>query len=155
MNISNVNHLVHAYKIAPWRIQRQWIGAALLAVLAFAMVAAIYLDVTAKTAIAGREIQDLHASLTISQQNSANLQSELASLTSTALMRERALTLGFRPVETGEMEYLIVPGYFKPEPAILDAALPQMSSLTMPREYNESLIEWLDEKISDSARGLQ
>ncbi len=63
MNIPNVNHTVinyvFAYKQAPWRIQRQWIGTFLLAVLGIAMVAALYLDVTAQAAISGREIQDL------------------------------------------------------------------------------------------------
>ena len=52
MNIQNVNHLVHAYKIAPWRVQRQWIGSALLMVVALAMVATLYLDVTSQAAIA-------------------------------------------------------------------------------------------------------
>ena len=64
MNIQNVNHLVHAYKVSPWRVQRQWIGTALLAVVALAMVATLYLDVTSQAAIAGREIQDLTALIT-------------------------------------------------------------------------------------------
>ena len=55
MNIPNVNHYIHAYKIAPWRVQRQWIGNALLAVVALAMVSTLYLDVTSQAAIAGRE----------------------------------------------------------------------------------------------------
>ena len=53
MNIPNVNHYIHAYKIAPWRVQRQWIGNALLAVVALAMVSTLYLDVTSQAAIAG------------------------------------------------------------------------------------------------------
>ena len=65
MNIQNVNHLVHAYKIAPWRVQRQWIGTVLLAVVVLAMIATLYLDVTSQAAIAGREIQDLTASISV------------------------------------------------------------------------------------------
>ena len=56
MNIPNVNHYIHAYKIAPWRVQRQWIGNALLMVVALAMISTLYLDVTSQAAIAGREI---------------------------------------------------------------------------------------------------
>ena len=114
MNIQNVNHLVHAYKVSPWRVQRQWIGTALLAVVALAMVATLYLDVTSQAAIAGREIQDLTALITEGQQVSADLQTQLASLTSASIMEERALELGFRPMASIEAEYLVVPGYFQP-----------------------------------------
>ena len=90
MNLQNVNHLVHAYKVAPWRIQRQWIGSAFVLVVVLAMVATLYLDVTSKAAIAGREIQDLTVAINSSRQTSADLQTEYAALTSTAVMRQRA-----------------------------------------------------------------
>ena len=156
MNIQNVNHLVHAYKIAPWRVNRQWVGFALLVVVALAMISAIYLDVTSQAAIAGREIQDLTASITISQQVSRDLQTQLATQTSTSAMKRRALALGFQPMEPGEAEYLLVPGYSVLEPDILSSVpLPQLSALTIPPEYNESLLDWVDEKISSSSRGMQ
>ena len=156
MNIQNVNHLVHAYKVSPWRVQRRWIGTALLAVVALAMVATLYLDVTSQAAIAGREIQDLTALITEGQQVSADLQTQLASLTSASVMEERALELGFRPMASIEAEYLVVPGYFQPEPEILSSIpRPQLSALTIPPEYNESLLDWVDERIASSARGRQ
>ncbi len=156
MNIQNVNHLVHAYKVSPWRVQRQWIGTALLAVVALAMVATLYLDVTSQAAIAGREIQDLTALITEGKQVSADLQTQLASLTSASVMEERALELGFRPMASIEAEYLVVPGYFQPEPEILSSIpRPQLSALTIPPEYNESLLDWVDERIASSARGRQ
>ena len=156
MNIQNVNHLVHAYKVSPWRVQRQWIGTALLAVVALAMVATLYLDVTSQAAIAGREIQDLTALITEGQQVSADLQTQLASLTSASVMEERALELGFRPMASIEAEYLVVPGYFQLEPEILSSIpRPQLSALTIPPEYNESLLDWVDERIASSARGRQ
>jgi len=156
MNIQNVNHLVHAYKIAPWRIQRQWIGNVLLAVVALAMVATLYLDVTSQAAIAGREIQDLTASITVSQQASVDLETQLASLTSAHVMEQRALDLGFRPMESGEAEYLVVPGYSVLKPDILSSVpVLQLSTLTIPPEYNESLLDWMDQKIATSSRGVQ
>ncbi len=154
MNIQNVNHLVQAYKVAPWRVQRQWIVNLLLAVLATAMVATLYLDVTSKAALAGREIQNLTAFITESQQRSGDLQTQLASLTSASVMEQRALDLGFRPVKSDEVEYLIVPGYVAPEPDILSStSIPQLSALSIPPEYNESLFDWMDEKIVSSSRG--
>ena len=156
MNIQNVNHIVHAYKIAPWRIQRQWIGNTLLVVVALAMIATLYLDVTSQAAIAGREIQDLTASIAASQQASADLQTQLASLTSVQVMEQRALEIGYRPMKPQEAEYLVVPGYSVLEPQILSSApVLQLSKLTIPPEYNESLLVWLDKKIATSSRGIQ
>ena len=156
MNIPNVNHFIHTYKVAPWRIQRQWIGNVLLAVVTLAMIATLYLDVTARAAIAGREIQDLNAATVASQQESADLQTNLAALTSASVMEARALQLGFRPMIPEEAEYMIVPGYAAPKPEILAGAqLPQMSAPTIPSAYNESLLDWIDEKIAVSARGIQ
>ena len=157
MNIPNVTHYIHAYKIAPWRVQRQWIGNALLMVVALAMVSTLYLDVTSQAAIAGREIQDLTTSIINSQQVSGDLQTQLAGLTSASVMQQRALELGFRPVQAEEAEYLVVPGYVVLEPDILSSApLPQLSALTFPPEYNQSLLDWMDKKITSSAsRGTQ
>lgn len=151
MNIPNVNYYIHAYKVAPWRIQRQWIGSALLAVVALAMVAALYLTVTSSAAIAGREIQDLTLSITASQQVSGDLQTQLASLTSASAMERRALELGFRPMVPDEVEYLVVPGYAEPEPFVLgtDQQL-HLSALTIAPEYNQSLLDWMDEKITST-----
>jgi hypothetical protein len=155
VNIPNVTHYIHAYKVAPWRIQRQWIGSALLAVVALAMVAALYLIVTSRAAIAGREIQDLTFSITASQQVSGDLQTQLASLTSASSMERRALELGFRPMKSDEAEYLVVSGYIEPEPFVLSATQHmQLSALTIAPEYNQSLLDWMDETIS-SSRGMQ
>ncbi|MHB8777533.1 MAG: hypothetical protein ACYC6R_07200 [Anaerolineales bacterium] len=155
MNIPNVNHYIHAYKVAPWRIQRQWIGNALLAVVALAMVATVYLNITSRAAIAGREIQDLTYSIAVSQQVSGDLQTQLASLTSASAMERRAHALGFRPIEPDEVEYLVVPGYSAPQPYILSSAPQlQLRALTISPEFNQSLLDWLDEKIS-SSRGAR
>ena len=147
--MQTVNHLVHAYKIAPWRIQRQWVGNFLLAVVTLAMIAALYLDVSAQAAIAGREIQDLTSAITTSQQASADLQTQLASLTAASVMEERALSLGFEAMEPDEVEYLLVPGYAPPKPEILtSASLPQLSAPSIPPEYTQSLLDWIDQKIN-------
>jgi len=140
--------IIHAYKQAPWRVQRQWIGAFLLFVIGAAMIAALYLDVTARTSVAGREIQELRSQITTIQRGNADLETRLADLTSTAVMRQRALELGYRPVQPGELDYVAVPGFVPPEPAILLAAedtSPQVQ--TLPAEYTQSLLEWFDERI--------
>ncbi|MBL8091317.1 MAG: hypothetical protein JNJ43_13365 [Anaerolineales bacterium] len=147
MNIPNIN-FIHAYRVAPWRVQRQWIGNALLLVVVLALVAGLYLNVTSRTAIAGREIQDLMSAIAISQQTSSDLHTQLASLTSASAMEQRARQLGFRPVTSEDLQYLVVPGYVAPEPINLSSnTLPQLSALTIPPEYNQSLLDWLDDRI--------
>jgi hypothetical protein len=146
--VSNLNHLVHAYKIAPWRMQRQWIGNALLVVVALGMIATLYLYVTSRAAIAGREIQDLAAAMTASQHTIADLQTQHAGLTSTARMQERALELGYTPIGPSVAEYIIVAGYITPIPDILTIApQPGLQAPSIPPEFNQSLLEWLNEQI--------
>lgn len=143
-----VNNFVHAYKQAPWRIQMQWIGAFLLGMFGLALVASIYLDITSQAGIAGRNIQDMTAELTVSQRANADLQNKLAETTSTNTMEQRALALGYQPVEPNQMEYIIVPGYAAPKPVIF-AGVPALkpAASSQPSEYTQSLIEWLDQRL--------
>ena len=140
--------IIHAYRQAPWRVQRQWVGVFLLVVIGVAMVAALYLDVTARTAVTGREIQEMRIQITTVQRENADLETRLADLTSTAAMERRARDMGYRPVLPGELDYVAVPGFAPPEPDILLAAVdatPQATAL--PVEFTESLLEWFDERI--------
>ena len=154
--MDTVDHLVHAYKQAPWRVQRQWGSAFLLSVLGSAMVATLYLMVTSQAAIIGREIQDLRNDITVSERLSADLQTELASLTSKDEMESRALALGFQPVGPNELEYLLVPGYIAPRGVVL-ASQPELKPNipSMPPEYTQSLLDWLNESMKTQPRGLR
>ena len=61
-----MTRLVQAYRQAPWRTQRQWIFIFLLAMVALGMVG-LYLNVTARAALAGRQVQVLEASIAQTQ----------------------------------------------------------------------------------------
>ncbi|HSO10874.1 MAG TPA: hypothetical protein VLT51_00770 [Anaerolineales bacterium] len=153
--VMQATQIIHAYKQAPWRVQRQYVGAFLLAVIVLALVAALYLDLSARTALTGREIQELQVEITILQRSNADLVTELASLTASAVMQQRALELGYRPVKPGELDYVFVPGYVTPEPAILLAAVDEtFHPNALPEEYSQSLLEWLDERV-EPRRGMQ
>lgn len=150
----SIGRLMFAYVQAPWRRQRQWIGALLLAVVGLAMLSALYLDVTSQAAIAGRQIQDLMSQITAVQQDTSDLQSKLADVTSTSSLEERAAALGYVPVEPGELQYVQVPGYGAPEPAILVGAKAlKPKAASMPPEYTESLFAWLNEHFSGIPAG--
>ena len=140
--------IIHAHRQAPWRVQRQWVGIFLLAVIGAAMVAALYLDVTARAALAGREIQELRSQIANVQRQNADLETQLADLTSTIVMQQRATELGYRPVLPGELDYVTVPGFEAPEPAILLAAKDTAPYIErQPAEYTQSLLEWFQERI--------
>jgi len=154
--MEKINRFNHAYSQAPWRIQRQWVSVFLLIVLGFAMIAALYLMVTSQAAIAGREIQDLRLAIIETENTNADLQTELARLTSINEVEKRAYELGFRSVKPEEMEYLYVPGYAAPKGAMLASAPELQPGLpSTPSEYTQSLLDWLDDRLQRPAGGLR
>ena len=150
----NVTHLTHAYRQAPWRVQRQWAGAFLLGVLALAMISALYLDVTSQAAIIGREIQTLQYDTAEIQHENADMQTRLASLLSMKAMEARALALGFRPAEAGEIHYLVAPGYVRSTGVSLAVSRPQTGAPSTPPEYTQSLLDWLSDYLQSPAGGI-
>ncbi len=152
--MDTINRFNHAYSQAPWRVQRQWVSVFLLTVLGFGMIAALYLMVTSQAAIVGREIQDLRLKIIETEHTNADLQTELARLTSKNEVERRAYALGLRPVKPEEVEYLYVPGYTAPKGAML-AAAPELqpSAPSLPPEYTQSLLDWLDERLQNTGRG--
>jgi cell division protein FtsB len=128
-------------------MQRQWLGGFLLAVLGIAMVASLYLDVTAQAAISGREIQNLASDIVTVQQSNADLQTVLAELQANSAMEERAQRLGYQSMDPTEVQYVVVPGYEPPQPRILTVPVLKPSAPSIPPEYTESLIEWLQETL--------
>lgn len=152
--MNRVTHLTHAYRQAPWRVQRQWAGAFLLGILALAMISALYLDVTSQAAIVGREIQTLQSETANVQRENADLETHLATLLSTSAMEARAQALGYRTAEAGEIHYFIVPGYTRPTGVNLTVSHPVASVRTTPPEYTLSLLEWLTEYLQTPANGI-
>ena len=146
--IRTIDIIHYAYKQAPWRVQRQWISAFLLAVLGLSMVAALYLDVTARAALTGRDIQNLSSDIITIQQSNADLETQIAILTSNSAMETRALALNYQPVQTNQVQFIIVPGYTVPQPSILTSAPSlQPSTPTIQPEYTQSLLDWLDQRL--------
>jgi cell division protein FtsL len=154
--MDTTKRLDHAYTQAPWRVQRQWVSIFLLTVLGFAMIAALYLMVTSQAAIVGREIQDLRMAIIETEHTNADLQTELARLTSSDEMETRARELGFRPVQPDQVEYLYVPGYVAPE-AVELAAAPELqpSAPGLPPEYTQSILDWLNDRLQAPVGGLR
>lgn len=151
-----VQNITQAYSQAPWRKQLQWIGLFMLALIIVAMVAGIYLSVSAQASTAGREIQIMYAEMEDIRRNIEDMESQIAYLVSNSEMEKRAEELGFLPVESDEIFYILVPGYIKPD----QANLAEPPGLTLPAiptispEYTQSLVDWLSERVFDPASPL-
>lgn len=150
----NVFRLTHAYRQAPWRVQRQWMGAFLVGALVLAMISALYLDVTAQAAILGREIQSLQTETIKIQHDNADLQTRLAMLLSKSAMEARARALGYRPAEQGEIHYVIVPGYYQAVGVNLGTIDAPINAATTPPEYTQSLLDWIADYLQTPAAGV-
>jgi len=147
----SLERFFHAYALAPWRAQRQWAGAILLLVIGLGMTAALYLDITSQAAIAGRQIQTLRSDIVAAELVNADLKSQLAESTSAAVMKERARLLGYEPVDQAELQYMPVPGYVDPAPAILATGGPLTpSAAILSPEYTESLFDWIGRQLQTS-----
>jgi cell division protein FtsL len=148
--MEQVQRITQAYTQAPWRKQMQILGL-LLAILVFAaVVAGIYLNVTARAASIGREIQQMQREMIVLRQSNADLESKLAAVSSASEMERRARGMGFQPIAMDqEILYVQVPGYVKRRPATLApfTAPPLVSAPVLPAEYTESLFEWLQREL--------
>ncbi len=147
--IAKMRTLTQAYSQVPWRKQIQVIGLFLLVLVFSAVVSGIYLSVTARAATVGREIQYLQGEIEKNKQVNLDMQSQLAQLTSSAVMESRAVAMGFEPVEKDQPLYLVVPGYqgrqqivLAPPPGPVKAGTP-----TLPPDFSESLVDWLQQRV--------
>ncbi len=143
------NHILQAYKQAPWRIQIQWIGLFLLALVLIASITGIYLSISAQAAASGRRIQSLERQINNINNEIAQLTANLAADRSVENMKNRAEDLGFVPLNPHEAVYLEIPGYDPHADLVL--APPRVNVMSeAPRvlsTYQISLWEWLAQNI--------
>jgi hypothetical protein len=160
------NRLTHAYSQAPWRKQTHLIGVILLVLVCTAIIAGIYLNVTARAAAVGRQIQEMqvrvygyhyltgdagedYVPIEELEQDIANLDSQLAYLTSYTVMKERVKKLDMVHIDAFSVEYLNVPGYVErqttslappPQPIVVNAS-------GIAPEFKQSLYDWVVEQV--------
>lgn len=169
--METIQQFTNAYEQAPWRKQMYMIGVILLILVSAAIVAGIYLNVTARAAAVGRQIQEMQVRvygyhyltsdagesivpLEELEQRIANLNSQLAILTSYQVMQDRVKDLNLEPIDSEHIQYIVVPGYVDrqtsslappPEPMVVNAS-------AIDPQFKESLFEWVAEQIQKTAR---
>jgi hypothetical protein len=149
------------------------IGVILLFLVCAAIIAGIYLNVTARAAAVGREIQEMqvrvygyhyltsqasesYTPIEELEQQIANLTSQLAYLTSYTVMQQRVEDLNLAPIGADNITYLEVPGYVErqttslappPVPVVVNASL-------IDPQFKESLFDWITEEMRLTGRLL-
>ncbi len=156
----------HAYSQAPWRKQTYLIGVILLFLVCAAIVAGIYLNVTARAAAMGRQIQEMqvrvygyhyltgdagesYVPIEELEQDISNLNSQLAYLTSYSVMKERVRKLDLKYIDAFSVMYLDVPGYLDRQTTSL-APPPQpvvVSASGIAPEFKQSLFDWVVDQV--------
>lgn len=147
--MENVKRLTQAYSQAPWRKQLQYIVSFLLLLVMVAVVAGVYLNVTARAVTVGQEIQVMQQEIEGLKRSNADLETTLAFLTSISTMEERARELGFQPVEKDKLVFVVVPGYpGKQEANLAPTSQPTVvTSSEFSSAFTVSLLDWLETNI--------
>lgn len=140
--MKTLSQIFQNYKQAAWRTQLQWIGLFLAILVVVAIVLGFYVNITTRTALAGREIAYAQDDLISMEHEISDLEIQIASLTSSQNMQERAAALGFKPATPEEFTYVFVAGYIpKTVVNLAPKAVRELTPMILP-EYTESLFDW-------------
>lgn len=129
------------------RVQQQWVVSLVVIIAMLALLAGLYLNITASASIAGRQIQSLEAEIIAHEQVNADLETRIGTLMANAVLEQRAQALGFAPVERKSLKYMVVPGYFPPQAVNMVAAVSPSEVVSSSPEFNETLLDWLAKQI--------
>ena len=136
--------LVQAHRQAPWRLQTQRGILILVVAILGASVLWVMVSVTVRAAAAGLEIQRLEETQDGYKRRMAALRTQYAVLTSASRMEERALSMGFQPVDPADIKFVVVTGYYGKQ-SDLQTSPPGVTiqqPLVKPA-YTQSLWEWM------------
>jgi cell division protein FtsL len=149
--MNHLENLAQTYAQAPWRRQLQIIGLFSLVLVSIALVAGIYLNVSAKAAAVGRDIQDMQAEIEELDREIEDLQSHLATILSSSEMEARALKMGFAPLPAEQTVYLNIPGFVDRQPVVLapNSQRTIVGATVLPAQYTESLFDWARRRLSN------
>lgn len=141
---------------APWRTQAQGTSLVLAAVVLVAVIGALYLAQSSRTAAAGRRLQELETQRQLLEQQNAQLRAEIAALQSVPRLIREAEAQGYHQARADEVEYLTVHGLAEPPDEAAESAVEPV--LAEEEEevpvYDETLEGWLSSRFADFREGF-
>jgi len=149
--MNRLESITQTYTQAPWRKQMQLVGLLSLVLVVAALVAGVYLNVSAQAAAVGRDIQSMQAHIEVLDREIEDLQSELALVSSADEMESRALASGFSPAQVDQVVYLAIPGYVERQPVMMApySGRSVTGAPVLPGTYTESLFDWLKRQLKE------
>ncbi len=151
---SKVTDTLQKYQDIPRRFQKQWLTTFIGGLLFVGVVSGIYLNLTARAGITGRQIQELEASIIVNQRANADLQTKIAGTLSKISLEDRAVAAGFEPVTRDNITYLEVPGYFPQQKTELFSPSEDTRLKEFPPQYSETLFVWLARQLEAASTPL-
>jgi cell division protein FtsL len=147
--MEGVNRTTQAYSQAPWRKQLQRAVLFLVCLILIAVVAAVYLNVSAQSVTMGTDIQNMQWNIEQIKRSNEDLYTQLAYLTSATTMVERATKMGFQQVQPDQIVYIKVPGYPGRQPVVLapPAGPTEASAVVLAPEYSQTLLDWFEKNL--------
>lgn len=142
--MNRIEHIALAYAQAPWRKQLRLVGLFSLGVVFLALLAGIYVILSANIARVGRDIQEKYDQIDEIDWQIEEMQSQLARIQSTNSMAQRAMAMGFKVVEPDEKLFLPVPGYTGRQPITMapKTVPPVYGAVVIPSHYTETIFDW-------------
>lgn len=147
--MSYQQRIIQAYRNTPWRVQLQIIGLFSASLVFLAIIAGVYLNVSARASTIGREVQSIQATQEVIERDIEDLETRLANITSAEAMDKRAEEAGYQVVSPQDTTYLVVDGYPGKQVALLAPAA-QRTGDTMeklPGDFTVSLFEWIRQMV--------
>jgi cell division protein FtsL len=152
--LARIEGLLRRNQDFPLIFQKQWVTIFLAAMVMIVIVAGLSLNISARRAITGREIQSLQVDITTKERENADLQTEIAGLLSNTSMEQRAEAQGFTLVKETDLNYLVVPGFVPSTGVNMDTQAPKNDGSEMPAEYSESLFMWIARQLENASLPL-
>ena len=147
--MEHLGNFAQTYSRAPWRKQLQFAGLFSLGLVILALVAGVYLSVSARASTIGRDIQSMQRDIEKINREIEDRQAQLAILLSSDVMEKRAKSIGFEKINSEETIYMAIDGYY----GKLPVRLAPYSTRTapgapgIPSEYTESIFDWLERQV--------
>lgn len=147
--MNQIENISKVYSQSSWRKQVQYITIFVLVLIAVALIAYIFLSISAHATAVGRDIQDKRERIMELDREIESMEANLAIILSSEQMESRARSLGFKEVEENQVVYIAVPGYVERRPSALAPYTKKQTKaiLSVPFEYTETLFDWLKRQI--------
>jgi hypothetical protein len=139
------NKLTQAHQQKPWRTQLQRLGVILLVLVVTVLAFFMNLNFTSKAAQAGVQIRLLESEREILIRSISAQRTNLAMLTSSTRMRERATELGFVPATRADIEYIYVQDFVgkQAQPFNIPSAIVEQERNYITPAFTQSIWDWL------------